>query len=159
MNFTKRLFFFLIISMVGLTKAQFTMHPMLKVGYDYQNSNFGEVGATFLFLEKDNVLYRMGGSALVGSSHGKIAVLPKLQGDILLNFQKGKSLRHSYYFLLGAEATTKYITPKAGISIFGLMDFKGGYGFQIPNQTLNGKVMKGFNFNFTLNIPLVVFKK
>ncbi|WKS95275.1 hypothetical protein [Riemerella columbina] len=144
---------------LGFSNAQVAVHPMLKVGYQYQNSNFGEVGGTLLFLKNDDALYRLGGSVLLGSANGNMQALPKLQADILLNSQKGKSLRHAYYYLLGAEASPKHIAPKVGISLFGILDFTGGYAFQISDKTLNGKALHGIQMNLTLHIPLVVFKK
>lgn len=153
------LLYILFLSSSCLIKAQVSMHPMLKLGYEYQSSNFGEIGMSLAFLKTDNAIYRIGGSALLGIAHGKTAISPKLQGDVLLNFQRGKSLNHSYYFLVGAESTLQTITPKIGISLFGILDFTGGYGFPIAHQTLNGKKIKGPHFALGLNIPLVIFKK
>jgi hypothetical protein len=44
--------------------------------------------------------------------------LPKIQADVLLNFEKCR-YSHSYY-LVGAETTNKYFAPKAGFSLLGL---------------------------------------
>ena len=103
-------------------------------------------------------MYRLSGSALLGSVNGKFAAMPKIQGDALFNFSKNDDIKHSYYFLLGAEATNKYIAPKAGISLFGIVDFTGGYAFNYGRQLINGKELKGLNFNFSINIPLVVLE-
>lgn len=132
---------------------------MVFAGYEYQNSNFGEVGVRFLFLKNDDVLYRISGSGLMGVVNDEFAIIPKIQGDILLNFQKNVDIHHAYYFLGGAEITPKYVAPKAGISLFGIIDFTGGYAFQLGDATQNQKVMKGLNLNFAINIPLVVFSK
>lgn len=132
---------------------------MIFFGYEYQNQSFGEIGARILFLKNDDVLYRFSGSGLLGITNGKFAMMPKIQGDILLNFDKNADLNHAYYFLLGMESTTKYYTPKVGISVFGLFDFTAGYSFQMPNQTLNDKTLKGFNFGINFNAPLVIFSK
>ncbi|SHL16553.1 hypothetical protein [Chryseobacterium polytrichastri] len=134
-------------------KAQYTMHKMLTVGYTYQNQSFGEVGGKLLFLKNDDVIYRLGASALMGSTHSEFAIMPKLQADVLLNFQKDVDFYHSYYFIIGAEGTNKYVAPKIGVTLFGILDLTGGYAFPISN--LNGKEMKGLNVNFTLNIPTV----
>ena len=64
------------------------MHKMIHVGYVYQNQSFGELGGRLLFLENDDMIYRIGASALMGSVNSKFAVMPKVQGDILLNFQR-----------------------------------------------------------------------
>ena len=93
---------------------------------------------------------------MMGNATGKFAVMPKVQGDILLNFQRNVDLYHSFYFLAGAEATTKYIAPKAGVTLFGLLDLTGGYAFPIDNEGINGKKLKGLNINFTLNLPIVL---
>ncbi|MHA3044976.1 hypothetical protein JSO61_006520 [Riemerella anatipestifer] len=162
-NKTKTILLVLVSALFGLfyTKAQNKMaiHPMIFVGYNYQNANFGEVGGRLLFLKKDNVMYRLGAFAMLGSTNGKFAVLPKLQGDILFNFQEDKTLNHSYYCLLGVETTNKYFAPKVGLSFFGILDFTAGYAFQIPNQTVNDKSLKGFNVGVGLNIPLSVYQK
>ncbi len=136
-------------------KAQYTMHKMINVGYAYQNQSFGEIGGRLLFLKNDDVIYRLGGSALMGSANSKFAVMPKLQADVLLNFEKNVDFYHSYYFLMGAEGTNKYLAPKVGVSLFGILDLTGGYAFPIGNARLNGKKMEGLNINFTLNIPTV----
>lgn len=138
-----------------LAKAQYTMHKMISVGYTYQNQSFGEIGGKLLFLKNDDVIYRLGGSALMGVADSKFAIMPKLQADVLLNFEKNVDFYHSYYFLAGVEGTTKYIAPKIGVTLFGMLDLTGGYAFPIGNTRLNGKEMKGLNINFTLNIPTV----
>ena len=139
-------------------KAQLTMYPMVHAGYSYQNQSFGEVGGRLLFLSNDDVIYRVGASALMGNVNSDFAIMPKLQGDILLNFERNVDILHSYYFLAGAEVTNKYIAPKAGLSLFGIIDLSAGYAFSLDKKGLNGKELKGFNFNFTVNIPLVVFE-
>jgi len=131
------------------------MHKMISVGYTYQNQSFGEVGGKLLFLKNDDVIYRLGGSALMGVADSKFAIMPKLQADVLLNFEKNVDFYHSYYFLAGVEGTTKYIAPKIGVTLFGMLDLTGGYAFPIGDTRLNGKEMKGLNINFTLNIPTV----
>ncbi|WP_027375995.1 hypothetical protein [Kaistella palustris] len=154
----KNLFLFLLIvfSVGSLAKAQLTVHKMVHAGYVYQNQSFGEIGGRLLLLNTDDVIYRIGAAALLGSANGKFAVLPKLQGDILINFERNVDLYHSYYFLAGAEVTTKYIAPKVGLTLFGLLDLTGGYAFSLDKSGINGKELKGLNINFTLNIPLVL---
>ncbi|MFY1047919.1 hypothetical protein [Chryseobacterium sp. GP-SGM7] len=144
------LFLFFIGTFV---KAQYTVHKLINVGYVYQNQSFGEVGGKLLFLKNDDVIYRLGASALMGSANSEFAIMPKLQGDILLNFERNVDFYHSYYFLAGAEATNKYIAPKIGVTLFGILDLTGGYAFPVGNSGLNGKELKGVNVNFTLNIP------
>lgn len=158
MNFKKYLFIFSLIVFSSFSKAQITVHPTIFAGYKYQNQSFGELGARFIFLKNDDVLYRLSGSALLGSVNGKFAAMPKIQADVLLNFEKGADIQHSYYFLVGAETTNKYFAPKAGISLFGIVDFTGGYAFNYGHQLINGKELKGLNFNFSINIPLVVLE-
>lgn len=154
MNFKYR-FFLLVLLFLGVSaKSQFTMHKLVSVGYVYQNQSFGEIGGKLLFLNNDDMLYRIGASAVMGSVNSQLAIMPKIQGDVLLNFEKGVDLYHSYYFLAGAEATTKYIAPKVGFSLFGLMDLAAGYAFSLGGNGLNGKEMIGFNLNFTLNMPI-----
>ncbi|QDP85039.1 hypothetical protein FNJ88_05495 [Chryseobacterium sp. SNU WT5] len=140
----------------SLGKAQLTVHKMVHAGYVYQNQTFAELGGRLLFLENDDVIYRVGVAGLLGSVNGQFAVLPKLQGDILLNFQRNVDLYHSFYFLAGAEATTKYIAPKLGVTLFGLVDLSGGYAFPIGQAVINGKKLEGLNINFTVNVPIVL---
>ena len=148
--------FLLILFANQTAKSQFTMHKLVHVGYVYQNQSFAELGGRLLFLENDDMIYRLGAAAMLGSANGKFAVLPKIQGDILINFQRNVDLYHSYYFLAGAEATTKYIAPKIGATLFGIIDLTGGYAFPIDKSGINGKELKGLNINFTLNLPLVM---
>lgn len=155
MNFRTAVAILSLFLLSTLVKAQYTMHKMISVGYTYQNQSFGEVGGKLLFLKNDDVIYRLGGSALMGVADSKFAIMPKLQADVLLNFQKDVDFYHSYYFLMGAEGTNKYIAPKIGVTLFGMLDLTGGYAFPIGDTRLNGKEMKGLNINFTLNIPTV----
>lgn len=155
MNFRTAVAILSLFLLSTLVKAQYTMHKMISVGYAYQNQSFGEVGGKLLFLKNDDVIYRLGGSALMGVADSKFAIMPKLQADVLLNFQKDVDFYHSYYFLVGAEGTNKYIAPKIGVTLFGMLDLTGGYAFPIGDTRLNGKEMKGLNINFTLNIPTV----
>lgn len=145
----------LLFSFMLPVKAQLTTHKLINVGYVYQNQSFAELGGKLLFLSNDNMLYRLGGSALLGETNGKFAIMLKLQGDILFNFQDHVDIYHSHYFLAGAEVTTKYVAPKVGISILGMIDLTAGYAFDLPNQTLQGKTLKGLNFNFGINLPVV----
>ncbi|KPH12084.1 hypothetical protein [Chryseobacterium sp. ERMR1:04] len=153
MNFRVAITILSVFFLSIFTQAQYTMHKMLTVGYTYQNQSFGEVGGKLLFLKNDDVIYRLGASALMGSTHSEFAIMPKLQADVLLNFQKDVDFYHSYYLIIGAEGTNKYVAPKIGVTLFGILDLTGGYAFPISN--LNGKEMKGLNVNFTLNIPTV----
>lgn len=156
MNIFQKFFLLIIISAFGnLAKSQLTIHKMVKIGYVYQNQSFGEVGGTLLFLNNDDVVYRIGASALMGSANSKFAIMPKLQADILLNFEKNVDFNHSYYFLAGIEATNKYFAPKIGVTLFGILDLTGGYAFPIGNSGINGKELKGPSINFTLHIPTV----
>ena len=141
---------------VSFVKAQYTMHKMIHVGYAYQNQSFGEIGGRLLFLKTDDVIYRIGASALMGAANSEFAIIPKVQGDVLINFEKNVDLYHSYYFLAGAEVTTKYAAPKIGVNLVGLLDLTAGYAFALDKKGINGKELKGLNINFTLNIPLVL---
>ena len=106
----------------SLSKAQLTMHKMISVGYVYQNQSFGEVGGKLLFLKNDDVIYRLGATAVMGETHSQFAIMPKISGDLLLNFEKNVDFYHSYYFLAGVESTNKYVAPKIGVSLFGILD-------------------------------------
>ncbi len=148
----------LFFLMSSLTKAQLTVHTLVHAGYVYQNQSFAEIGGRLLFLENDHVLFRLGAAGLLGSVNGKFAALPKIQADILINFEKNVDLNHAYYFLGGAEITTQYIAPKVGVTLFGLVDLTGGYAFPLGTDGLHGKIMEGFNLNFTINVPVVMIR-
>lgn len=155
-----RYIFVLFLVCLGVwSKAQFTMHKMVHAGYVYQNQSFGELGGRLLFLENDDMIYRVGAAALMGSANGEFAIMPKVQGDILLNFERGVDFYHAYYFLVGIEATNKYFAPKAGLTLFGIIDFTGGYAFPIDKKGINGKELKGLNINFTVNVPVVLLSE
>lgn len=155
----KKVFFlFMILFLGSFTKAQLTTHTLLTAGYQYQNNSFAEVGGKILLLSNDDFVYRLGGSALLGNVNSKFAVIPKLQGDFLINTQKNVDVLHSYYFLSGVELTPHYVAPKAGFSIFGIVDVSGGYAFPYDKDGIKGKELKGLNFNFTLNLPLVILR-
>jgi hypothetical protein len=147
---------FLMLGSINFVNAQLTMHKMIHAGYVYQNQSFGEVGGRLLFLKNDDLIYRIGASALMGVSNSEFAILPKVQGDVLINFEKNVDLYHAYYFLAGAEVTTKYAAPKIGATLFGIVDLTAGYAFSLDKKGINGKELKGLNLNFTVNIPLVL---
>ena len=147
---------FAIISAFVWSHAQMAVHKLVTAGYTYQNQSFGEAGFRLIFLNNDDILFRTGATALMGSVNGKFAIMPKLQGDLLVNFERGVDLYHSYYFLGGVETTNKYVAPKAGFSLFGLIDLTAGYAFPYGDAQLNGKQLKGLNLNLTLNVPLVL---
>ena len=136
------------------SREPLTMHKFVHVGYVYQNSGFGEVGGRILLLRHDDVAFRVGAAALMGSSNSEFAIMPKAQADVLFNFRRNVDFYHSWYFLAGAEATDKYIAPKAGFNIAGMLDITGGYGFAYKNQTLKGKKLEGLNIGLTLNMPI-----
>lgn len=138
-------------------KAQLTTYTLPFAGYEYQNQSFGDVGLRLLFVQSDNILYRVSASALLGEVDDKMSAMPKVQGDVLLNFEKNVDIFHSWYFLLGLESTNKFFTPRVGFSLFGILDLTGGYGVNYGRKLTNGKELKGFNLNFTLNIPTVIF--
>lgn len=152
----RTIFFIIFLVFSQSSKAQFATHKMVHVGYVYQNQSFAEIGGRLLFLKTDDVAYRIGASALFGSTNSKFAAMPKIQGDVLINFERNVDFYHSYYFLGGAEVTTKYIAPKIGVSLFGIIDLTGGYAIPMGNARLNGKKMEGVNVNFTLNLPIVM---
>ena len=132
------------------------MHKMVHAGYVYQNASFAELGGRLLFLENDDVVFRLGAAGMVGAPGGKITVLPKVQGDVLINFERNVDFYHSYYLLAGAEVTTKYIAPKLGATLFGLVDLSAGYAFPLDKNGVHGKEFKGLNINFTVSIPTVL---
>lgn len=152
------LLFAIISFLSNNTKAQVTTHSLLNLGYTYQNQSFGELGLRFIFLKNDDILYRLGASALVGETHQDFSIMPKVQADVLLNFAKGVDLYHSHYFLIGSEVTNKYIAPKLGVSFLGIIDLSAGYAFAFNNQQLNGKTLKGLNLNFGINLPFVMIQ-
>lgn len=156
MNFKTIIISLILIFAGNLAKSQFAVHKMVHAGYVYQNQSFGEIGGRLLFLENDDMIFRLGGAAMMGVANSKFAIMPKIQGDILLNFERNVDFYHSYYFLAGAEATTKYVAPKIGVTLFGLIDLTGGYAFPIDKKGINGKELKGINVNFTMNVPTVM---
>ena len=72
-----------ILFFCSMIRAQYTAHPMVSAGYYYQNQNFGELGGKILFIKKDELAFRVGASALMGTTHGKFTIIPKIQGDVL----------------------------------------------------------------------------
>ena len=140
----------------SFSKAQFAVHKLVHAGYVYQNQSFGELGGRLLFLENDDFIFRLGAAAMMGVANEKFAIIPKVQVDVLLNFERGVGVYHSYYFLGGIEATTKYFAPKIGVTLFGLVDLTGGYAIPIDKKGIHGKELKGLNFNVALNVPTIL---
>lgn len=156
MKFRLSVFISLLVVAFSMMKAQLTMHKMVHAGYVYQNGSFGEIGGKLLFLENDDTVFRVGAAAMMGAANHKFAILPKIQGDILINFERNVDFYHAYYFLGGAEVTSKYVAPKIGATLFGLIDLTAGYAFPFDKKGINGKQLKGLNVNFTVNIPIVL---
>lgn len=137
-------------------KAQYTTHALIHGGYSYLNGSYGEVGAKLLWLKNDDFIYRLGGSALLGNRNQKFTVMPKIQGDVLINTTSNVDIKHAYYFLLGTDLSTEYIAPKLGVSLFGIADFSAGYAFPIKNNKYN-QALEGIYFQLLFNIPTVIF--
>lgn len=133
-----------------------TPHKLLSVGYTYQNQSFGEVGAKVILKATDDFMFRVGVSGLFGAANGKFAALPKAQGEVMLNFQRNVDFYHSWYAVGGVDVTSKYVAPKAGFTMFGLLDVTAGYAIPWGDATLNGKQLKGLNLTIGLNIPTVL---
>lgn len=157
--FKKISFCLIFLGAFLFSKAQFTSYTLMSAGYTYQNQSFGDLGLKFLFLENDDFLYRLGASAMMGSVNNRFGVLPKLETDLLFNTQKNVDLLHSHYFIVGAETTTKYIAPRIGVSLLGLLDITGGYGFSLDKKGLNGKEFHGFNLHIGLSLPFSLLSK
>ena len=100
----------------------------------------------------------MGASALMGTTHGKFTIIPKIQGDVLFNFRENVDVHQGFYYLVGAESTLHNFTPHIGISVLGIVDFMAGYGFSYHNR-IHDKELKGLRFGVAFNIPLVLFDK
>ena len=147
-----------ILFFCAIVKAQYTAHPMVSTGYYYQNQNFGELGGKVLFIKKDELAFRVGASALMGTTHGKFKIIPKIQGDVLFNFRENVDVHQGFYYLVGAESTLHNFTPHIGISVLGIVDFMAGYGFSYHNR-IHDKELKGLRFGVAFNIPLVLFDK
>ncbi len=148
----------LLLCSLGFSKGQLTSHTILSAGYTYQNQSFGDLGIKMIFLENDDFLYRIGASAMIGSTNGEFAILPKLHTDLLFNTQKNVDLFHSHYFIVGAETTTKYIAPRVGVSILGLLDLTAGYALSIDKSGINNKELKGLNINIGLHLPISLLR-
>ena len=97
----------LFLMFFGISKAQLAVHKMIHAGYVYQNQSFAEVGGRLLFLQNDDVVYRLGVAGMMGSVNGKFAIMPKVQGDILCNFERNVDLYHAIDFFAGAAATAQ----------------------------------------------------
>lgn len=135
---------------------ELTPHKLLSVGYTYQNQSFGEVGGKVILKATDDFLFRIGASGLFGSANGKFVAMPKAQGEVMLNFARNVDFYHSWYAVGGVDVTSKYFAPKAGFTMFGLLDLTAGYAIPWGGATLNGKQMKGLNITVGLNIPTVL---
>lgn len=154
----KCLFLICLIAGCLAIQAQYTAHYLLHTGYTLQkNTHYGELGAGILLLKTDDVVWRGQAGVQLGSKGGKAQILPKAQADVLLNFRKNADLRHSYYFLAGSEFTTEYAAPKAGISLFGLLDLTAGYGFAYTEK--NRENYNGLNIGLKLHLPIVVLQE
>lgn len=159
MKLSRFLVIFILFCCLSFIKGQYTAYSMFNVGYTYQNQSFAEVGGKILFIKKDEVAFRLGASVLLGSTHNKLATLPKAQADILFNFKENVDVHQGFYYVIGAESTTKYFSPYIGFSVLGIIDFMGGYAFLYPNQYLYKKALKGLNLRVKVNIPLIIFAK
>lgn len=135
---------------------QLTPHKLLSVGYTYQNQSFGEVGGKVILKATDDFLFRVGASGLFGATNGKFMAMPKAQGEVMLNFQRNVDFYHSWWAVGGVDVTNKYIAPKAGFTVLGLLDLTAGYAIPWREATLNGKQLKGLNVTIGLNIPTVL---
>lgn len=147
-----------ILFFCSIAKSQYTAYPMVSAGYYYQSQNFGELGGKVLFIKKDELAFRVGASALMGATHGKFTIIPKIQGDVLFNFRENIDVHQGFYYLVGAESMFNNFTSHIGISVLGVIDFMVGYGFSYHNRIYD-REFRGLRFGVTFNIPLVLFDK
>lgn len=152
--------FALIALLLSLTayNAQYTTYTLISAGYSYQKQSFADVGAKLLLIKKDDYGFRLGGYAIMGATNGKFVILPKAQADVIFNFRRNIDVFHSIYYIAGAESTTHYFAPYAGMSVMGLLDFTAGHGFAYGGKTLHGKELGGFQFGLKLSLPLEFFQ-
>lgn len=153
----KKLFLLFSLSFsLGIFAQRWAMHPLLFGGYEYNNHHFLNIGGRLLFLRNDDALFRVAPSALIGMNDGRVRVLPQIQTDLLLNFQKNRSLAHGHYWLIGVSANTHQITPKVGVNVLGVLEATIGYNFGY--QDFLEKNMNGIHAGLILNVPVVIFK-
>lgn len=154
--------FYLLVLFGGIysSRAQkFTAHKKLTAGYTYHQHHFLELGAKVLLLSNDDIMYRFGVSGLLGMQRNDVLVIPKLQTEILFNFQRNVDIYHAYYFSVGTDVTTEYIAPKVGATLLGVLDVHIGYGFPLGKGLLYTQRFEGTTVGLSLNIPWVMLKK
>lgn len=149
-----RKFFCLFIGLLWCVRvfSQYTQHQIIQVGYKYKNFSQLDLGYKFLFLKNDNYLYRMGVNLDLGYCQKQINVDPFFSGDFLFNFSQPQSLEKPSYYLLGAEIGMNDITPKAGISLFGIIDLG-----VLHSISFNNKTTSSWGVFLTINTPIQVF--
>lgn len=154
MNSLLKLLSLVLLMTFGTANSQLTVHKLLTAGYVYQKQSFGELGGKLYILSHDDLIFRTGASAVLGETHGKFVAMPKAEAGVMLNFQRNVDFYHAWYFVLNAETTNEYFAPKAGFTIAGILDILGGYAFPYSGKTLEGKSLKGFGMNVSLNLPI-----
>lgn len=116
------------------------------IGYQYQNGNFLKASGWGLFAPNDEQFLRIDAGAnfiWIGSG---ATVVPELG---LTYYLSDKAL---WPFIKG-EITPHTVSPKAGISVFSLIDMGVGYGFDINTKNSLGPI-DGLTFSIDIKIPL-----
>lgn len=121
----------------------------ISLSYVNQSGNFGKIGGFYETVLADNFIIKLDFNANLTGMRNQFSIIPEF-GATVYYLESNTMILGTF---LETELTPYSVTPKTGITLFTVMDFGVGYGFDI-HQKENFKPIKGFQFSFGLNIPL-----
>ena len=125
------------------------------IGYFNQNGNFGKIGG-FVAIASDNKsvnIFKIDVNANITGMQHQFKIIPEVGLAYYILHDK---LAYTGIFI-ETEITPYTFTPKAGISLFSILDLGIGYGTDLKTKnnykTIDGlQISIGFNLPFNFNI-------
>lgn len=118
----------------------------LALGYQYQTAGFLKTSGWGLFAPNDTQVIRLDAGANFTWRGRGTTVMPEVGFTYYLSDK-------AVWPFLKAEATPHTLTPKAGVSLFSIVDIGIGYGFDVHTRKKLGPI-EGITFSIDLKMPL-----
>ena len=141
-------FFVLSLSTFSFAQREDNLYGF-SLGYANQSGHFGKIGAFYIFDSSSSIATKIDINANMAYMRDDFQIIPEIG---ITGYITSFTLLDIFPFV-ETEFTPYTFTPKAGFSIFTMIDFGFGYGIKLHEKD-NFKPIKGFQFSVGINIPL-----
>lgn len=146
----KKIITFFVLSLSNFSFAQGGDNLYgFSLGYANQSGNFGKIGAFYTFDFNNSTAIKIDANANMAYMRDDFQIIPEIG---ITGYITSLTLFDIFPFV-ETEFTPYTFTPKAGFSIFTMVDFGFGYGIKLHEKD-NFKPIKGFQLSLGINIPL-----